>query len=62
MSEHAIIEDPEKAGPRESTADGLTIVYSNDRDISATEIHFRARYRGQALNLTDRGSSRRTCA
>lgn len=56
MSEHPRIQDPERPGPRESTADGLTIVYSNDRDVAATEVHFRARYQGSTLNLVDRGT------
>ena len=56
MSEHPRIENPERAGPRVSTADALTIIYSNNRDVAATEIHFRARYRGKTLNLVDRGS------
>jgi hypothetical protein len=56
MSEHPRIQDPERAGPRVSAADGLTIVYSNDRDVAASEVHFRARYQGQTLDLVDRGS------
>jgi hypothetical protein len=56
MSANAIVQDPERAGPRTPSIDGLTIVYSNDRDVAATEIHVRARYRGRTFNLVDRAA------
>jgi hypothetical protein len=37
-------------------ASGLSILYSNGRDVAATEVDFRVHYNGQTLKLVDRGS------
>lgn len=39
-----------------SMASGLSILYTNQRDVVATEVDFRVRYNGQTLKLVDRGS------
>jgi hypothetical protein len=36
-------------------ASGLGIVYTNERDVAATEVDFRVHYNGQTLKLVDRG-------
>lgn len=55
MAEQAAMVNP-KIGLRLATAAGLTIVYTNERDVAAGDIHFRVRYAGSTLTFVDRGT------
>jgi hypothetical protein len=39
-----------------SSAAGLSIVYTNERDVAVSEVRFLVHYQGKTLNFTDRGS------
>ncbi len=56
MSEDPTPQNPERAGPRTSTVAGLTVELTNERDVAATGIRLRVRYRGQKFTFDDRGT------
>ena len=51
MSEDPTPQNPKRAGPRTSTVAGLTVELTNERDVAATGIRLRVRYRGQKLQF-----------
>lgn len=55
VSGQAVMQNP-KIGLRLPRVSGVTIAYVNERDIIATEVHFRVRYQGETGTLVDRGS------
>ncbi len=55
VSEQPVIENP-KIGFRPAQVSGVTIVYTNTRDVAAAEIRFRIRYGGLTRFVVDRGA------
>jgi len=55
IADQAALDNP-RIGMRTSSVAGLTIVYTNDRDVAASEVDFRVRYQGRTLKFVDRRS------
>jgi hypothetical protein len=55
VAEQAVVRNP-RSGFRMSPAGALTIVYTNDRDVAASDIAFRVSYQGRSRTFIDRGS------
>jgi hypothetical protein len=54
-SEQSVLENP-KIGIRTAQVSGVTIVYTNESAIAATDVRFRVRYGGATYTVDDRGA------